>query len=187
MPSSDPLPFKPVSASQVTITELMIPSYSNFGGKIHGGIILSLIDKVAYAAAARHSGGYCVTLSVDKVVFWKPVEVGQLVSLRASVNYVGNSSLIVGVKVTSENVRTGEEHHTNSCYLTMVSVDDAGNPSPVPGLIIENATQARRWHQAWQMKQQDLAIRERERTRGEVSMETVKAAMEGERAQWQVG
>ena len=85
---------KPVSASRTTITELMIPSYANFGGKIHGGILLSLMDKVAYACASRHSGCYCVTVSVDNVDFLAPVEVGDLVSLRASVNYVGRTSLV---------------------------------------------------------------------------------------------
>ena len=79
---------KPVLASQTTITELMIPSYANFGGKIHGGILLSLMDKVAYACASKHAGAYCVTVSVDRVEFMKPVEVGELVSLHASVNYV---------------------------------------------------------------------------------------------------
>lgn len=82
---------RPVSFSQTTLTELMIPSYANFGGKIHGGILLSLIDKVAYACASRHAATYCVTVSVDGVDFLKPVEVGDLVSLMASVNYVGRT------------------------------------------------------------------------------------------------
>ena len=82
---------KPSSASQTTITELMIPSYANFGGKIHGGILLSLMDKVAYACATKHSQAYCVTVSVDTVNFLQPVEVGDLVSLHASINYVGRS------------------------------------------------------------------------------------------------
>src|SRR3954468_22988771 len=97
---------KPVRTSQTTITELMIPAYANFGGKIHGGILLSLMDKVAYACASRHAGAYCVTVSVDKVEFLQPVEVGELVSLKASVNYVGRTSLIVGIRVESENVKT---------------------------------------------------------------------------------
>ena len=178
---AEPKRFKPVADSQVTITELMIPSYSNFGGKIHGGIVLSLIDKVAYAAASRHSGTYCVTLSVDKVVFWQPIEVGQLVSLRASVNYVGNTSLIVGVKVTSEDVRSGTVHHTNSCYLTMVAMGDDGQKATAPGLIIQNEVEARRWYQAWQMKQQDLALRQKQQRSAPASMEEVAKAMEGER------
>ena len=93
---------RPASFSRVTITELMIPSYANFGGKIHGGILLSMMDKVAYTAATKHSGAYCVTVSVDTVDFLQPVEVGELVSLKASVNHVGNSSMIIGIKVILE-------------------------------------------------------------------------------------
>src|ERR1700712_4609669 len=113
--------FKTVSYSQTTITELMIPSYSNFGGKIHGGILLSLMDKVAYVCAAKHAGSYCVTVSVDNVDFLQPVEVGELVSLLASVNYVGKSSLIVGIRVEAQNVKLGTTKHTNSSYFTMVA------------------------------------------------------------------
>ncbi|MEM7039684.1 MAG: acyl-CoA thioesterase, partial [Bacteroidota bacterium] len=96
--------FRTVAYSQTTLTELMIPSYSNFGGKIHGGIVLGLMDKVAYACAAKHAGGYCVTVSVENVNFRAPIDVGDLVSLLASVNYVGNSSMIVGIRVVAENV-----------------------------------------------------------------------------------
>src|SRR5678815_2607154 len=98
---------RPVSHSKTTITELMIPSYANFGGKIHGGILLSIMDKVAYACASKHAGTYCVTVTVDKVEFLQPVEVGELVSLHASVNYVGRSSMIVGIRVEALNVKTG--------------------------------------------------------------------------------
>src|SRR5688572_24854853 len=105
-----------VQFSQTVITELMIPSYANFGGKIHGGILLSLMDKVAYACSSRHAGTYCVTVSVDKVEFLQPVEVGELVSLKASVNYVGKSSLVVGIRVEAQNVKTGIVKHTNSSF-----------------------------------------------------------------------
>src|ERR1700712_4896153 len=98
-------PYKSTRFSQTTITELMIPSYSNFGGKIHGGILLSLMDKVAYVCAAKHANNYCVTASIDTVDFLHPVEVGELVSLLASVNYVGNTSLVVGIRVISENIK----------------------------------------------------------------------------------
>src|ERR1700751_4207437 len=104
---AESLHYKPIRLSETTITELMIPAYSNFGGKIHGGILLSLMDKVAYASAAKHANGYCVTVSVDNVDFLQPVEVGDLVSLHASVNYVGNTSLVVGINVVAENVVTG--------------------------------------------------------------------------------
>src|SRR5215207_5076865 len=98
---------KPVRLSQTTITELMIPAYANFGGKIHGGIILSLMDKVAYACASKHAGNYCVTVSVENVDFLEPVEVGEMVTMLATVNYVGRSSMIVGIKVIAENFKKG--------------------------------------------------------------------------------
>src|SRR6188508_2014596 len=95
--------FRPVSHSRLTLTELMIPAYANFGGKIHGGILLSLMDKLAYACAAKHSGKYCVTVSVDGVESRQPVEVGEMVSLLGSVNHVGRSSMVIGIKVVSES------------------------------------------------------------------------------------
>src|SRR3954467_488391 len=109
-----------VSYSRTTLTELMIPAYANFGGKIHGGILLSLMDKVAYACASKHAGTYCVTVSVENVDFLQPVEVGEMVSMSASVNYVGNSSMVVGIKVIAENFKVGTVKHTNTSYFTMV-------------------------------------------------------------------
>src|SRR5476651_1023318 len=121
---NDITPYKPVSFSVTVITELMTPSYSNFGGKIHGGILLSLMDKVAYVCSAKHAGNYCVTASIDTVDFLQPVEVGELVSLMASVNYVGNTSLVVGIRVVSENIKTNVVNHTNTSYFTMVAKDE---------------------------------------------------------------
>ena len=140
--------FRTVAYSQTTLTELMIPSYANFGGKIHGGILLSLMDKVAYACAAKHAGNYCVTVSVEGVNFLQPVEVGELVSLLASVNYVGNTSLMVGIKVISENVKSGFVKHTNTSYFTMVAKGDDDKPTQVPGLILESREDARRFLEA---------------------------------------
>lgn len=143
---------KTVSYSRTTLTELMIPSYANFGGKIHGGILLSLMDKVAYACASRHAGAYCVTVSVDTVDFLKPVEVGELVSLKASVNYVGNSSMIVGIRVEAENVKTGNVVHTNTCYFTLVAKGENDKPTMVPPLILEEAKDVRRFIEAMARK-----------------------------------
>jgi uncharacterized protein (TIGR00369 family) len=144
---------KPVSKSQTTITELMIPSYANFGGKIHGGILLSLMDKVAYACSSKHAGTYCVTVSVDRVEFLKPVEVGELVSLHASVNYVGRSSMIVGIRVEAEHVKNSTVRHTNSCYFTMVAKDDHDKPAEVPKLILQTHNDVRRFIEAMHMKE----------------------------------
>lgn len=145
---SEPADYKPVSFSQTVLTELMIPAYSNFGGKIHGGILLSLMDKVAYVCAAKHAGNYCVTASIDTVNFLEPVEVGELVSLMASINYVGNTSLVVGIRVISENVKTNTIKHTNTCYFTMVAKDEENVTVQVPGLILENHDQVRRFIEA---------------------------------------
>ena len=143
---------KTVQYSKTTITELMIPSYANFGGKIHGGILLSLMDKVAYVCAARHAGTYCVTASIDHVEFLAPVEVGELVSLKASVNYVGHSSLVVGIRITSENVKTQEIKHTNTSYFTMVAVDEHHKAVSVPGLILESKDEIRRFAEVLRKK-----------------------------------
>ncbi|RUA33206.1 MAG: acyl-CoA thioesterase [Bacteroidetes bacterium] len=144
---------KSAENSRTTITELMIPSYANFGGKIHGGILLSLMDKVAYATATKHSGAYCVTVSVDNVDFLQPVEVGELVSMMASVNYVGNSSMIIGIKVIAENVKTGLVKHTNTSYFTMVAKNDDGSLMTVPSLILNTKDDVRRFAEAVKRKQ----------------------------------
>src|SRR6201996_4630240 len=154
MPASSPEPsYKNTRFSQTTITELMIPSYSNFGGKIHGGILLSLMDKVAYVCAAKHAGNYCVTASIDTVDFLQPVEVGDLVSLMASVNYVGKTSLVVGIRVISENIKTNKIYHTNTSYFTMVAKDEQDQPTLVPGLVLENREHVRRFFEARRRKQ----------------------------------
>lgn len=147
-PPSTLLKPRSVSHSRTTLTELMIPSYANFGGKIHGGILLSLMDKVAYACASRHAGNYCVTVSVDNVNFLQAVEVGDLVSLHASLNFVGRSSMVVGIKVVAENVTTGLQTHTNTSYFTMVAKDESGQPTPVPPLLLETREDARRFLEA---------------------------------------
>jgi uncharacterized protein (TIGR00369 family) len=151
---------RPVRYSQTTITELMIPAYANFGGKIHGGILLSLMDKVAYACASKHAGNYCVTVSVDKVEFLQPVEVGDLVSMLSSVNYVGNSSLVVGIRVIAENVKKGIIKHTNSSFFTMVAKGDDDKPTAVPKLILENKEEVKRFIESMKMREIKSAVRE---------------------------
>ncbi|HKL35472.1 MAG TPA: acyl-CoA thioesterase [Salegentibacter sp.] len=137
--------FKEVKDSQVDISELMLPSHSNFNGKIHGGYVLSLMDRIAFACASKHSGAYCVTASVDTVDFLKPIEIGELVTMKASVNYVGNSSMVIGIRVEAENIRTGAIKHCNSSYFTMVAKDEDGKSLQVPGLILINNDDIRRF------------------------------------------
>lgn len=137
--------FKKIGDSQILLSELMLPSYSNFNGKIHGGYILSQMDQIAFACASKHSRAYCVTASVDTVDFLNPIEIGELVTMKASVNFVGNSSMIIGIRVEAENILTGVVNHCNSSYFTMVAKDKVGNSISVPGLILENDTDIRRF------------------------------------------
>ena len=137
--------FKKISESETTLTELMIPSYANFGGKVHGGILLSLMDKIAYVCGTKHAENYCVTVAVEGVEFLSPVEVGDLVHLMASVNYVGNTTMIIGIRVESVNPRTKVTKHTNSCFFTMAAKDENGKLTKVPGLILESETEIRRF------------------------------------------
>ncbi len=146
--------FKTVKSSYITISELMLPSHTNFSGKIHGGYILSLLDQIAFACASKFSGNYCVTASVDTVDFLSPIEVGELVTMKASVNYVGRSSMIIGIRVEAENIQTGVVKHCNSSYFTMVAKDKDGKSIPVPGLIISNLDEVRRFSNC--LKQIDL-------------------------------
>ena len=169
-PIPEPELYRPVSHSRTTLTELMIPSYANFGGKIHGGILLSLMDKVAYACAAKHAGNYCVTVTVDGVNFLQPVEVGELVSLMASINYVGNTSLLVGIKVIAENVKSGTVKHTNTSYFTMVAKGEDDKPTKVPGLLLETPEDARRFIEALQRKEI--------KTRSEQEFKEIKTSLE---------
>ena len=137
--------FKTVSSSQISISQLMLPSHTNFSGKIHGGFILSLLDQIAFACACKFSENYCVTASVDTVNFLKPIEVGELVTMKAGVNYVGKSSMIIGIRVEAENIRTGRVNHCLSSYFTMVAKDKDGNKALVPGLILSNVDEVRRF------------------------------------------
>jgi uncharacterized protein (TIGR00369 family) len=145
--------FRRPQDSDTTLTELMIPAYANLGGKIHGGILLSLMDKAAYAAAAKHAGSYCVTVAVEGVHFMAPVEVGDLVSLQARVNYTGHTSMVVGIRVTAERVRDGSAKHTNTSYFTMVAKDEEGALTRVPGLLLSDAEDVRRYAEAIRRRQ----------------------------------
>ncbi|GAL67549.1 acyl-CoA thioesterase [Jejuia pallidilutea] len=137
--------FKHPKDSQVTITQLMLPSHSNFSGKIHGGHILNLMDQIAFACASKHSQHYCVTASVNRVDFLNPIEVGELVTLKASINYTGRTSMVVGLRVESENIQTGKIKHCNSSYFTMVAKDENGNNVSVPGIILDSEQAVRRF------------------------------------------
>ena len=160
----------------------MIPSYANFGGKIHGGILLSLMDKVAYACASRHASTYCVTVSVDKVEFLQPVEVGELVSLHASVNYVGRTSLVIGIRVEAHNVKLGTIKHTNSSYFTMVAKGDDDKPAVVPELILETPDEVRRFIEAIRMREiKRKAKEEMDDAKSHIHLERAREVLKNER------
>jgi uncharacterized protein (TIGR00369 family) len=130
-------PLRCPESSQTELGELVMPHLANLSGHLHGGELLSRIDKVAAVAAMRHAGGSCVTACIDQVDFHKPIRIGSVIRLVARVLYVGRSSMEVGVEVYSENAKSREVQHTNSCYLTMVGVDQQGQPVSVPGLDLK--------------------------------------------------
>lgn len=136
---------------QLTMTVLMTPDMANFSGKVHGGAILRLLDQVAYACASRYAGQYVVTLSVDQVMFRQPIQVGELVTFLASVNFTGSTSMEVGIKVLAENIREQSVRHANSCFFTMVAVDEHGRATRVPALEPQTADERRR-HEAARLR-----------------------------------
>ena len=132
MPADSPDTPRPTSLS---MTVLMTPDMANFSGNVHGGSLLKLLDQVAYSCASRYAGTYVVTLSVDRVLFRDAIHVGELVTFSASVNYTGRTSMEIGIRVDTENIREGTSRHTNSSYFTMVAVDSDGTPvtiAPLP-------------------------------------------------------
>jgi acyl-CoA hydrolase len=140
-------------AHQLTMTVLMTPDMANFAGNVHGGTILKFLDQVAYACASRYAGRYVVTLSVDQVMFREPIHVGELVTFLAAVNHTGTSSMEIGIKVLAENIRTQAMRHANSCFFTMVAVDDERKPVAVPPLRPFSAEEKRRFAAAQVRKQ----------------------------------
>lgn len=140
-------------AHQLSMSVLMTPDTANFSGNVHGGTILKLLDQVAYACAARYSACYVVTMSVDQVVFRQPIYVGELVTFLASINHTGTSSMEVGIKVVAENIRTQEARHVNSCFFTMVAVDESRKPVPVTPLRPFTPDEKRRYAEALERKE----------------------------------
>ena len=129
---------------QLSMTVLMTPDMTNFRGNVHGGLLLHYLDQVAYTCASRYARNYAVTLSVDGVVFRQPVHIGELVTFMASVNYTGRTSMEIGIRVTTEDIVSGQTRHTNSCYFTMVAMDDEGRPTAVPPLVPTTSDEVRR-------------------------------------------
>lgn len=136
---------KTVRESQTEMSQLMMPQHINLAGTVYGGVIVSVADSVAYVCAARHAGPNCVTVSIDQLDFREPIRIGELVTFKASVNYVGRTSMEIGIRIEAEDLKTGKKRHTNSCYFTMVALDDQGRPTPVPKLIPETEIEKKRF------------------------------------------
>ena len=151
---------KPVSATRLVMAQEMTPQDANPAGNVHGGNIMRLADSAAGVVSIRHSGKNCVTAAVDHFEFHAPAYVGNLVTLYASLNFVGRTSMEVGVRVEAEDPRTGKKTHTNSCYILMVAIDDNGRPVEVPRLILETEEDRRRNRKA---RQRALARRQRKK------------------------
>ena len=139
----------------------MGPADANNGGNVHGGVIMHLCDEVAGIAAVRHSGTRVVTAAVDRMTFRHPVYVGQLITVKATVNAAWRTSMEVGVRVESENVRSGEMLHTSTAYLTMVALDDDGKPTAVPPISAVTQDETRREREAQLRRDNRLAERQR--------------------------
>lgn len=151
-----------VHATQHETAELMMPQHANVLGHVFGGVILSMMDTTAAVSAMRHARMTCVTASVDRVDFREPIHVGDLVIMRSSVNYVGTTSMEVGVRVEAENLLDGVRRHTNSCYLTFVAIDRNGRPVRVPPIVAETADEIRRLAAAKERRRRRLEERNAE-------------------------
>ena len=153
---------KPASATRLVLAQVMTPLDANVNGNVHGGNIMKLADEAAGVVAIRHSGCNCVTATVDRFDFHAPVFVGNLVTVKASLNYVGRTSMEIGVRVDAEDLLTGMRTHTNSCYITMVAINADGKPVEVPRLILETDEDRRRHEKA------TIRVMERRKTKPSV-------------------
>lgn len=150
---------KSVSESQHESSELMMPQDANNLGHVFGGAVLAMMDKVAAIAAFRHARSNVVTVSIDRVDFKEPIHVGDLVVMKASVNYVGRTSMEVGVRVEAEDLISGRRRHTNSCYLTFVAIDRNGRPIEVPALRPDTPDEIRRHRAAEERRRRRMEER----------------------------
>lgn len=151
----------------ITVSEVMTPDKANFAGNVHGGAIMKICDQVAYACAARYASSYVVTLSVDQILFKQPIYVGDLVTFYANVNYAGRTSMEIGIRVIAENLITQKRRHTNSCYFTMVAVDENFKPKAVPELELRTPIEKRRFEEASIRKTMNLKLQKEHRQRKE--------------------
>ncbi len=150
---------KTVKESCGTVSYVTLPQDANRAGNVHGGVVMKQIDSAAALIATRHARSNCVTASVDRLDFFHPVFIGNLLIMKASLNIVGRTSMEVGVRVEAEDPLTGEVHHTASAYLTFVALDDDGQPREVPPLILESEDDKRRNLEARRRRALRLAVK----------------------------
>ena len=148
---------KPMSASQISIAQLMQPEHANNLGNVHGGWIMKLVDEAGALACMRHAQRRVVTVAIDQMVFRQPIRIGDLVNLKAEVTYAGRTSLEAEVQVTAEDPVSGKQTHTNTAYLVYVALDKNGQPAPVPTLLAETDEEKQRMRQAEKRQQRRLA------------------------------
>jgi acyl-CoA hydrolase len=153
---------KRIKDSAVVMAQLMIPQDANPAGNVHGGVVVKIIDEAAGVVAVRHSRTNVVTASIDRTEFHTPVFVGDLLFVKASLNYVGRTSMEIGVRVEAENLFSGEIRHAASAYLTYVALDQHGKPREVPPLILETDEERRRNREAKSRRDMRLAQRRKE-------------------------
>ncbi len=153
---------KTVKDSAVIISQIMGPQETNNAGNVHGGVIMKLIDSTAGVVAVRHARSNAVTASIDRLDFLYPAFAGDLVTFKASLNFVGNTSMEIGVRVETENLISGEKRHTASAYLTYVALDKSGRPRKIPPLVLETDDEKRRNCEAKQRREMRLTERKRE-------------------------
>lgn len=148
---------KPMSASKISIAQLMQPEHANNLGNVHGGWVMKLVDEAGALACMRHAQRRVVTVAIDQMVFRQPIRIGDLVILNAEVTYAGKTSMEAEVQVTAENPVTGEQTHTNTAYLVYVALDRNGDPAPIPSLFAETDEEKRRMQQARRRQKHRLA------------------------------
>src|SRR5687767_394952 len=159
MTSRPPAGARTVQETQHESSEMMMPQHANNLGHVFGGVILSLLDRVAAVSAIRHTRQNCVTVSVDRVDFREPIHLGDLVILKSSVNFVGRTSMEIGVRVEAEDLSTGARRHTNSCYLTFVAIDRNHRPMEIPQIVPETEDEKRRYGAAQERRRRRLEER----------------------------
>ncbi|HSL44402.1 MAG TPA: acyl-CoA thioesterase [Anaerolineales bacterium] len=153
---TDALAPKPISASRITLSQLMHPEHANLLGNVHGGWVMKLVDEAGALTCMRHAQKKVVTVAIDSMTFRQPIKIGDLVILKAEVSYTGRTSMEAAVEVHAENPVTGEQTHTNTAYLVYVALDDEGRPTTVPPLQAETEEERQKMQRAQERQERRL-------------------------------